>query len=179
VEAVGFERLRLRGFLVHDGTVARLQVDDYVLTEVSTTPPPEPGPTPPGALTPAQICQRVYDTTHPNLASAAGCGKYVEDCCDALHTEHHPAWGHIMKTAGQNQFNGHAVDAVQLLINVSDASGYTAGGIYDIIFSSASAEAKPVFNYVEPPRYDLWYYPADAPTRGALLFMVPSNDRRR
>jgi hypothetical protein len=63
--------------------------------------------------------------------------------------------------ARPNQYNGHAVDAVQLALNVPG----TAAGIYDIIFSSASAEAKPVFNMAGPPEYDLWYYPAvDAAT---------------
>ena len=43
--------------------------------------------------------------------------------------------------------NGHAVDAVHLLVPSGNCSC-----IYDIIQSSASSDAKPVFNYAGPPR---------------------------
>ncbi|HXU01593.1 MAG TPA: hypothetical protein VN903_11410 [Polyangia bacterium] len=178
LEAPGYVSLRLRGFLQLKDGVGRLQVDDYTLPAEPAAP--APGPTPPPATggSPLEIINRVYAATNPNLATAAGCGKFTEDCCDALHVEHSPMWGHIAKTEGQNQFNGHAVDALMLLANVSTASGGTTAGIYDIIFSSASFEAKPVFNYVEPPNYELWYYPADAATRGVTMAALPRFDRR-
>jgi hypothetical protein len=162
--------IRVRGFLVHEGPVARLQVDDYTSLDIPEPAAPAPGPTPPPQTggSPLDIINRVYNETRPNLATAAGCGAFTEDVCTALHNEHSQAWGHIAKDPGQNQYNGHAVDAVMLLGNTAD----TSAGIYDIIFSSASPEAKPVFNYVEPPKYELWYYPANAATRGVVAFYV-------
>jgi hypothetical protein len=153
-------------------------VDDYTLSAEPVAPAPGPTPPPTTGGTPLEIINRVFTTTNPNLATVAGCGKFTEDCCDALHVEHSPMWGHIAKTEGQTQANGHAIDALMLLANVSNASGGTTAGIYDIIFSSASFEAKPVFNYVEPPKYELWYYPADAVTRGVTMIALPRFDRR-
>lgn len=178
LEAPGYVALRLRGFLQLKDGIARLQVDDYTLPAAPSAP--APGPTPPPATggSPLEIINRVYAATNPNLATIAGCGKFTEDCCDALHTEHSPMWGHIAKTEGQNQFNGHAVDALMLLANVSNASGGTTAGVYDIIYSSASFEAKPVFNYAHPPQYELWYYPAASATRGVTMVAIPRLDRR-
>ena len=174
VEANGHIPFTGRGFLILEGGVARLQVDDVTLTPEPAAPPtPEPGPPQTGG-TPEEIIQRVYSNTRPNLATAAGCGKFTEDCCDALHNEHSTMWGHIAKSPGQNQYNGHAVDALMLLGN---APG-TSAGIYDIIFSSASPEAKPAFNYVSPPDYSLWYYPADAATMGVQMVAIPTLRRR-
>jgi len=162
VSAPGYLPLRLRGFLLLDAEtqVARLQVDDYMLTEEPEVPQP-PDPAPPGNRTAQQIINDVFNTTHPNLATKDGCGKFTEDCCTALHEQHSQAWGHIHKSEGQNQYNGHAVDAVMLLGNTADAQA----GIYDIIFSSVSFEAKPAFNWSGPPDYSLWYFPADAVTQ--------------
>ena len=155
----GYEQLRVRGFFVIEDNVARLQVDDYTLTPVSVPPttPPDSGEESdrdPNA-NPLEIINHVFNSTNPNLSTNAGCGKFTEDCCKELHDTMHPAWGHIKKNPGQNQFNGHAVDAIMLLV----PSGGTAPGIYDIIQSSASSDARPVFNYVEPPNPELWYYP--------------------
>jgi hypothetical protein len=182
LEAPAYLPSRVRGFLTlgPDPTgqpVGRLEVDDYRLEPVPAAPGPGPTPPPTTGGSPQQIIDRVYQTTHPNLATIEGCGKFTEDCCTALHTEHSQAWGHIDKDPGQNQYHGHAVDALMLLGNVGD----TAAGIYDIIFSSASAEAKPVFNWVEPPNYEDWIYPAEAATRGAYYatLLVPFHLPRR
>jgi hypothetical protein len=179
LEAPGYVSLRLRGFLLLKDGVGRLQVDDYTLPAEAAAPGPTPPPETGGS--PLEIINRVYATTNPNLATAAGCGKFTEDCCDALHVEHSPMWGHIAKEPGQNQFNGHAVDALMLLANVSNPANpaaNTVAGVYDIIFSSASFEAKPVFNYAHPPQYELWYYPAAASTRGVIMLAIPRFDRR-
>jgi hypothetical protein len=168
VEATDYVPVSARGFLVIDKDVARLQVDDFFLTEMPKAPPPPDPVDPVGNKTAPQIIDEVYRTTHPNLATKEGCGRFTEDCCMALHEQHSEAWGHIHKYEGQNQFNGHAVDAVMLLGYTPDAQA----GIYDIIFSSASPEASPAFNWAGPPDYALWYYPANAPTRGALTAPV-------
>jgi hypothetical protein len=169
LEANGFEKMRLRGFLVFEGEAARLQVDDYVMTETPVAPP-VPGPTPPATGgSPLDIINRVYATGKYNLATHEGCGLFTEACADALHEQHSEMWGHIAKDPGQNQYNGHAVDALMLLANGPG----TQAGIYDIIYSSVSYEAKPVCNYVEPPNYDKWYYPANAQTMGAELVRIP------
>ena len=179
LDAPGYLSTRVRGFLglypIHPNGnyVARLEVDDYMLTAAPQAPPDGGTPPPSGPRTPVQIMDEVYRTTNPNLATVEGCGKYTEDCCDALHAEHSEMWGHIRKNPGQNQYQGHAVDAIMLLTNVSSQAGNVQAGIYDIIFSSASFEAKPVFNFVEPPHYELWYYPADAATMGVKLVALP------
>ena len=166
IEAPGFTPLRVRGLLVIDAPtmIAHLQVDDYTLTAEPVAPAPGPTPPPTGG-TPIEIINSVFTTTHPNLATIEGCGKFTEDCCNALRANHSQAWGHIDKDPGQNQYHGHAVDALMLLY---PAAG-TVAGIYDIIFSSASHEAKPVFNYVSPPNFDDWVYPPESATRGVLV----------
>lgn len=153
-EAEGFNPGRLRGFLnVTDG-FARLQVDSFSLVPLAVTPPQPPsGPNP--NANPLDEIMYVFNSTQPNLATKAGCGQFTEDVCEHLHVGMHPGWGHVKKTGSQNQWNGHAVDAIMLLV----PSGQTQPGVYDIIFSTESPEAKPVFNYVGPPDNSLWYYP--------------------
>lgn len=158
IVAPGYVPAHVRGFLQLVDVperIARLQVDDVNLTPAAVDP--EVPPVNPDA-SPFEIINHVYETTRPNLATVEGCGKFTEDCCTALHTDHSNAWGHVKKNPGQNQYNGHAVDALMLLGAAPD----TSPGIYDIVFSSASPEAKPAFNYAGPPDYALWYYPATA-----------------
>ena len=149
----GYEADEMRGFLrlYPDTMTARLEVDDKKLKPADA----EPVPLPPGS-SPLDIINAVYAQTQPQLWTHEGCGKFTEDCCAALHSQHSAYWGHIRKNPGQNQFNGHAVDAVQLALNVPGCNA----GVYDIIYSSVSAEAKPAFNFAGPPEYDLWFYPA-------------------
>jgi hypothetical protein len=153
ITADGYEPWEARGFLqlYADTMIARLEVDDANLKPLAAAPTP-----PPAGSSPMDIINHVYATTQPQLWTHAGCGKFTEDCCTALHNGHSAYWGHVRKTPGQNQFNEHAVDAVHLALNVPGCNA----GIYDIIFSSVSAEAKPVFNLAGPPEFDLWYYPA-------------------
>jgi len=153
--APDYETEILRGFLMLDADqgTARIQVDDKKMKHIGappTTTPPAVG------SSPLDIINHVYATTQPQLWTLDGCGKFTEDCCDALHAQHSAYWGHVKKDPGQNQYNGHAVDAVHLALNVPGCNA----GIYDIIYSSVSAEAKPVFNLAGPPEYELWYYPA-------------------
>ena len=155
----GFKEWTARGFLrFYPEGVARLEVDDAHLTVDDTVVVPPDPTTPDPYANPLDIINYVFESTKPNLSSAAGCGKFTEDCCKELHDKMHPAWGHIKKNPGQNQFNGHAVDAIMLLVY----SGNTAPAIYDIIFSSASPEAKPVFNRADNVNPELWYYPPAA-----------------
>lgn len=163
VEGNEYVPFDVRGLLVLDGGMARLQVDDVHLTETPEPPPPDPPPD--GDQSPEEIIEEVYENTRPNLATVEGCGRFTEDCCTALHTKHSRAWGHVDKDPGQNQYNGHAVDAVMLLNNTAD----TSAGVYDIIFSSASPEAKPAFNYQHPPNPEDWVYPAESQVRGTPI----------
>ena len=93
-----------------------------MLTEEPEVPPP-PDPAPPVNKTAEQIINDVFNATHPNLATKDGCGKFTEDSCTALHEQHSQAWGHIHKFEGQNQYNGHAVDALMLLGELPGRAG--------------------------------------------------------
>jgi hypothetical protein len=117
---------------------------------------PEPGPSPVPGESPEEIIQYVYESTHPNLSTHDGCGRFTEDVQTQLSNSLSPLYGHITKTPGQNQYNGHAVDAVMLLM---DFGGVTAG-VYDIIKDSVSPNAQPAFNWVGPPDSNLWFNPA-------------------
>lgn len=153
ISADGFNSFSGRAILSTNGSIALLNMDDFHLS-VAAAEPPIPGPQPPTYSGSAyEIVQQVYEKTNPNLATKEGCGKFTEDVCTALHDFNSQWWGHIKKTGAQNQYNGHAVDAIML------ATGEGAGG-YDIIQNSVSPEASPVLNYIGPPDLNLWYYPA-------------------
>ena len=152
VSAPNYLPERLRGFLILDAEtdVARLQVDDVVL-ELAASEVPKP-PVVPGS-TPLEIINNVYATGQYHLGTKEGCGQFTEACCTAIHDSLANTCGHIRKEPAQNQWNGHAVDAIMFL-----AGGWV--GIWDIITSSVSPEAKPAFNYAGPAEPEKWYYPA-------------------
>jgi hypothetical protein len=127
-------------------------LDDVHLAEIAVAPTPPPSPAYPDD--PADIIHAVYDDNDFDLATKEGCGEFTEACCTALHDHHSSHWGHIKKNPGQNQYNGHAVDAVMLLTGVDC-------GIYDIIHDSESPNASPAYNYKGPPDNALWYYDDD------------------
>lgn len=142
VDAEGKVPLQLRGVLAYsevDPTRAYLQCDDFVLVDVPKPPEP-PGPTPgPTPTDPLGVITAVYATGQYNLATQSGCGTFTEECAWQLRLAFGNSWGHIVKEAGQNQFNGHAVDAVQSLWGEYH-------GKWDIIVSSVSSSAHPAFN---------------------------------
>lgn len=141
------------------GSTAELILDDFKLPIITTPVPNPPNPTPPGptpGMSPLEIVNATYAAGHYDLNTKDGCGKFTEDCCNNLHNLNDKDWGNIKKFPPQNNYNGHAVDAVMLLID----SGPTKAGVYDLIFSSESPQAHPVFNLAGPPNQSLWYYPA-------------------
>lgn len=149
----GYNTFEGRAILMTAENEAFLQMDDFHLSPISATIPPIP-PTPPTYYgTPEEIIDQVYKTTNPDLSTHDGCGRFTEDCATALHNNSSQWWGHIKKDPGQNQYNGHAVDAIML------ASGVGAG-IWDIVHDSVSPSATPQYIYKGPPNLDLWYYPA-------------------
>jgi len=154
----GQESFEGRGVLVTSASAdAQFMLDDVHLVKVAPPPPPPPPPqvrpTPgPRSTNPTDIINGIFASGAHSLATKEGCGKFTEACCAALH-EVDPNWGHIRKSGAQNQFNGHAVDAIQL------RSG-EGSGIYDIIVSSESPDAKPAFNRVGDPNLQLWFFPA-------------------
>jgi len=156
--ADGMVPIEQRGLLVHEDNRWLFYADDFHMQPLPEAPEPEPAPEPPGpGESPEEIIAWVWASGEHQLVTKEGCGKFTEACCAALHEGHYKAWGHIRKNEGQNQWNGHAVDAVMLAANAPDG---TSHGIYDIIQSSESAEAQPVFNYAGPSDPNLWYYPA-------------------
>jgi hypothetical protein len=149
---VGFAN---RGLIVPpDATTgeAHFQLDDVRLPDLP--PPPEPPPPRDPYLDPFPVCQAVYAQGDFDLATKEGCGLYTEACCTALNEQQSPLWGHIRKTPAQNQWNGHAIDAIQLLAK----AGHTDAGIYDIVWSTESPEAEPAWSFKGPPDPNLWYY---------------------
>jgi hypothetical protein len=118
---------------------------------IPPTPVPVPDPT-----TPQAIIANVYATQAYDLSTKQGCGMFIEEVCAQCHTKLSAQYGHIRKTGAQNNYNGHAVDAFQLLIRDNE----TKAGIYDCIIDSESVNARPAFNYAGDPRPDLFYYPA-------------------
>lgn len=151
-----------RGFLVNQSGAWRFLLDDVTLLDVPKPCPPCPDcpPVDPPHNMPSDP-KGIIDWTFTHgtfdLASKDGCGRFTEACCTNLHNGHAAAWGHVRKSGAQNQFNGHAVDAVMLLVPHQDG---TRSGIYDLIFSSESTSAKPTFNYAGAVEQSLWYYPA-------------------
>jgi hypothetical protein len=174
VAADGYVTFSNRGILNPDRPC--FELDDVRLVAEGVAPvPPEPPRPPDPYADPAAIIQAVYEQGNYNLATAAGCGLFTEAACEALHREMSILWGHIKKNPGQNQFNGHAVDAVMLLA----AAGTTVSGGYDIVQDSVSINAAPCFHYAGPADGELWYWPPEpleAP-EGGFNAEAPRRDR--
>lgn len=150
-----------RGLLVKDLDNWVFYLDDVTLADVPPpviveVPIPPPVIPPPAANDPLSIIKSVYATGLYNLTTMEGCGKFTEACCVELHNRNSLWWGHIKKVPPQTMYNGHAVDALQVLYDV----GETQQGIYDIIISKASPNARPAFNRQGDAVPSLWYYPA-------------------
>jgi hypothetical protein len=158
VSSEGHSPFQVRGLLVTPATGdAQFVLDDVRL--VKNAPPPGPSPQRPGPTRPVSaskdpltIINEVFATGQHSLATKEGCGRFTEACCAALH-EINALWGHIRKVGAQNQFNGHAVDAIQLLAGEGN-------GIFDIIFNSESPNAEPSFNRKGDPEPSLFFFPA-------------------
>jgi len=154
----GYWSIEHRGLVCPSDTgPATFMLDDVHLTEQSGVAPPVPpaGKPDPNA-DPFAIIKAVYEQGDYDLSTKEGCGTYTEAACMAIHGQHSLGWGHISKFEGQNQWNGHAVDAIMLLKSTPN----TNAGIYDIILSTESPEAEPAWSYKGPPDSELWYYPA-------------------
>jgi hypothetical protein len=152
VTGVDSKTKTVRG-IVHpnDDGDALYQFDDFGPLEPATTVPPNPEPEPPPSDDPEGIINEVFAEGGHDLSTHEGCGEFTEDCCTELHERNSQWWGHIRKNPGQNQYNGHAVDALML------ATGEGAG-IYDIIHDSVAPSASPQYIWKGPPDLDLWYY---------------------
>jgi hypothetical protein len=156
VTADGRAGASVRG-IVHpsdDDGPALFQFDDFgeLPLDDEESQPPAPEPEPDEDADPEAIIQAVYEVGDYDLATHDGCGQFTEDCCVQLHVQHSDLWGHIRKNPGQNQYNGHAVDALYLLAG-------EGAGVYDIIHDSVSPNASPTFNWKDPGDPNLWYYP--------------------
>ncbi len=135
---------------------AAFAIDDFTLP-VKTNPIPIPIPIPNLVhLEPIVIITAVFNSGQFDLTTHNGCGKFTEQCCKQLHEHHSISWGHIKKFGAQEQYNGHAVDAIMLLNSMLDCDR----GIYDIIVNSQSPGEHSALNRVGEPDSLLWYYPA-------------------
>jgi hypothetical protein len=139
----------VRGLLTFIGDRAYLQCDDFTLADVPVAPPtpepPEPQPPPGPGPEVVNHLDRItawYATGAYDLSTKSGCGTFTEKVADDFHAfyfDRGQMWGHIKKEGGQNQYNEHAVDAIQNLYGEQN-------GKWDIIVSSVSASAHPAFN---------------------------------
>lgn len=135
---------------------AALAPDDMTLPLVPLSPltPPDHQPNP--NLSPLMLIKQVEATGLYDLTTKEGCGAFTEACCTVLHNEHSHEWGHVRKTGAQNQYNGHAVDALMLKISTPN----TPAAIYDIIVNSEAPGATAALNFSSTVNPILWYYPA-------------------
>jgi hypothetical protein len=164
ISSPGKVQLEQRGALWYDDGIVQIPfpeggaclfTDDFRLVSMPTVPViPDTHPDP--NKDPFKIIVDTYNPTIHDLTTHDGCGKFTEDCCKALHEQHNITWGHVRKSGAQEQYNGHAIDAIQILMAVTN----TPAGTYDIVQSSQSPSAKPSFNRVDDAHQSLWYYPA-------------------
>jgi hypothetical protein len=139
----------VRGLLTFTGDRAYLQCDDFTLADIPAAPPipepPTPQPPPGPGDDVVNHLDRInawYATGAYDLSTKSGCGTFTEQVAldfARFYADRNQRWGHIKKTGAQNQYNGHAVDAIQNLYGDQD-------GKWDIIVSSVSASAHPAFN---------------------------------
>ena len=87
-----------------------------------------------------------------DLSSEQGSGLFTEAAASALHTAD-ANFGHIRKHPGQNQFNGHAVDAVLYKLGNGEAVAI------DIIFQNGVPGARPQWLLVAQGPDTDWYAP--------------------
>lgn len=126
-----------------------LDLDDITLTPEAAAPPQPPGPDPDGPTDPLERITAIYQSGAYNLVNKQGCGEFTEAVATDFALFYGFQWGHVKKEPGQNQYNAHAVDAIHCLYGEHD-------GIWDIIYSSASTAARPVFNRAGDAKPDLW-----------------------
>jgi hypothetical protein len=137
----------MHGRLTYTGDRAYLECDTFNLVDVPTVPPtpePEPPPTGPPDSMSAELDRITwwYATGKYDLTTKPGCGQFTEavalDFCK-YYAIRGALWGHVKKTGAQNQYQGHAVDAIMCLFGEDD-------GIWDIIVNSVSSSAHPAYN---------------------------------
>jgi hypothetical protein len=153
VTCAGYQTVEGRGILeTDDDEVPTFIWDDYHL--IPLPPPPEP-PSPANPhQDPFAIIEAVYQQGDFDLSTKQGCGEYTEACVETLHASHSADWGHIRKTTAQNNWQGHAVDAIYLRW----PAGETAAGVWDIVFDTESPNAEPSWSYKGATDPTLWYY---------------------
>lgn len=101
-----------------------------------------------------EIVMEVFNELKPDLSKHDECGKFTEAVAIRLHKKD-PEFGHLKKRPGQNQYNGHAVDAILYK---------KAGRTVDIIGASASPKAKPRWGENVNDKYTDkdWYAPVES-----------------
>jgi hypothetical protein len=98
-----------------------------------------------------EVVRRVFEDGRFDLSTKEGCGRFTEACAVALHRID-GEFGHLRKRPAQNQYNGHAVDAL-----LYRATGQTV----DLIISSGGPESRINWLVNEGDAYspDMWYPP--------------------
>ena len=90
-----------------------------------------------------RVVEEIFNRGGWDLTTKAGDGVFTEAVLQAL-LDIDPAWCHLRKTGSQNQWNGHAVDAVLYR---------TLGWSVDLIRDSESSQAAPAWTPDSQARY--------------------------
>lgn len=92
----------------------------------------------PDTSIPSLDVRQFYNPQTMDLSTVAGCGKFVE----AVIAGTGPEWGHIQKTSGQANYQGHAVDAILYKSPVPLYNGLFYQAV-DIIQNAVARNAQP------------------------------------
>ena len=142
-------------FRIQD-VVDTLMYPDIIQVTGTSAGPVATGPTgEPTAKNMLWVLEQVHNTQTWRLGkefedAPDGRGAFIEAAVVRLHAID-PNWGHIRKHGGQNQYNGHAVDAI--IYKRPDGS---AAEIYDVV--SGAGHIKWGFVSAKAADLDKWYF---------------------
>jgi hypothetical protein len=144
---------RVRGTLLVWCSVAELALFPLqVLGAPAPAPVPVPQPTPepkPVATSNRLDIVKAVAGQHPDLVklnSKIACGILTEHIAEALHASD-PGWGLLSKSAGENNYRGHAVDAVIYQPTQQVIDLMSGAGDRDLLRPDSSASDRAAFDH--------------------------------
>jgi hypothetical protein len=117
---------------------------------VVAPPPPPVIPTPPKMSTPNRLdIVKQVGAQHPELMrlnTKDACGRLTEFIALALNAAD-PGWGLLSKSAGENNYRGHAVDAIIYNPTQQVIDMMSGGGDRDLLTPSSTEEQRKAFDH--------------------------------